>query len=163
MPRPLYVICSESGAEDRDTGLVSLFKIIDKLQLHKTPPQKQPPLTQIRITSQWMKESGDDGHEFEFEIALRPPHGEEIKAGTGTFSFALPLFRVVATLIGPLPVQGEGILWVECRVRRIGAKGWKTHETPIFIEQLPAAGSMESAIASPATESSETTVSPTQN
>src|SRR5947209_20414016 len=128
MPRPLYVICSESGAEDRETGLLSLFHIIDKLQIHTSATEEQrkkAPLTQLRITSVWMSEPGDENQEFEFEVVLRPPQGEEFKAGRGSFTFALPFFRITAKIIGPLPIQGEGILWIECRTRRMGVKGWK--------------------------------------
>ena len=86
-----------------------------------------------------MKDKGDDDNEFEFAIVLRPPHGEELSMGSGKFSFTLPLFRVAAKLFGGLPLQsGDGILWVECRVRKVGAKGWQyRQEYPIYVEELP--------------------------
>lgn len=162
MPRPLYVICSESGSEDRETGLLSIYNVVDKLQVHNaaSPEQRQnAPLTQLRITSVWMSEPGDEGNEFEFEVVLRPPHGEEFKAGRGTFTFALPFFRIVAKIIGPLPIKGEGTLWVESRARKIGTKGWKAHEIPIIIEKLPAPVTSEVTVV-PEKQASPETSSP---
>lgn len=141
MPRPVYIVCSESSSDDKETGLLSIFNIIDKVQFSKNPAigQRQvAPLVQLRITAGWMKEKGDDGSEFEFALVLRPPHKEDINIGSGTFSFTLPLFRVTAKLIGGLPLDGDGILWIECRVRKVGARGWQNRqEYPIFVEELP--------------------------
>lgn len=137
------MVCSESGSEDKETSLLSVFNILDKVQFSRSQSagnRKAAPLVQLRVTAVWMQEKGDSDNEFEFSVVLRPPHGEEIAAGGGTFCFTLPLFRVTAKLIGGLPFNGgEGILWIECRVRKVGAKGWQARqEYPIFVEELPA-------------------------
>jgi hypothetical protein len=139
MPLPVYILCSESGSEDKETGLLSLFNVIDKLRVNTGAmpmPLTAAPITQLRITAVWMREQGDDGNEFEFEVIFRPPKGDEIKAMRGTFSFAMPLYRIIARVIGMFPIQGEGVLWIENRVRKVGAGGWRKQESPIFIEQF---------------------------
>jgi hypothetical protein len=142
MPRPLYIVCSESGSEDKETGVLSLYNVIDKLQINKGPPSSKitnAPLTQIRITSVWMQEDGDDEREFEFEVVFRPPHEQTSKVAHGTFSFTMPLFRMTVKIFGLPYIKGDGIFWIESRVRKVGTLGWKLQEYPIFIEQLPAA------------------------
>ena len=43
MPRPIYIICHQMGTEDRETGLISLFFIIEKMQVAQLvlPPGAQ--------------------------------------------------------------------------------------------------------------------------
>jgi hypothetical protein len=33
MPKPVYIICSQAGIEDKRTGLVSIFNVIEKIQI----------------------------------------------------------------------------------------------------------------------------------
>jgi hypothetical protein len=142
MPKGIYVICSESGSEDKETGLLSLFNIIDKIQFAKGPaPQKNSaPLTQLRMTACWMREEMDKDHDFEFEAVLKlPMEIDEVVIGKGTFIFDNPFFRINVRILGPLNFKGDGILLMESRVRKIGARAWHTHSRPIIIEQIPAA------------------------
>jgi hypothetical protein len=37
MPKPVYIICAEAGAEDKVTGLASYFNVVEKLQVREIP------------------------------------------------------------------------------------------------------------------------------
>jgi len=142
MPIPLYVICSESASEDKSTGLLSLFHIIEKIQIgtHRAgEPIPRAPVSQMRVTAVWMKESMDDDHEFEFETVLIPPNGEGKVIGSGSFVFTKDLFRINSGVLwGGLSGMKNGILWIESHIRKAGVKGWQVQKSPIFIEHLPA-------------------------
>jgi hypothetical protein len=138
MPKPNYIICSESGSEDKETGLISLFNLVDTFQITKGPPlPTASPIAQLRVTSSWMRESGDEGKDFEFEALVKPPHGDEIKLAKGSFEFKTKFARVSVRLLGLFPVTGEGIFWVETRIRRSGSKGWTSQKTPLIFELIP--------------------------
>jgi hypothetical protein len=147
MPRPLFIICSESGAEDKDTGLLSLFGLVQAIQVTKGPraPQNSPAMNQLRITASWMQESGDESKEFEVEVAVVPPAGEEVFLGRQEFTFEQQFFRMTIRVIGLIPVKTEGLHWVEARVRRLGAKAWLVQKSPLQVELLSSGISEENA------------------
>jgi hypothetical protein len=142
MPRPIYIICSQGGSEDKASGQVSLFNVIDKLFLRRNqpntpPPPPQPGISQIRITASWMRVSGDYDQEFEFETRMFfPPENAMYGVAKGTFTFAQDWQRLTNVLVGPLPIQGPGILRVQNRVRRKGSEEWVAQECPIIVEEV---------------------------
>jgi hypothetical protein len=139
------MICSESGAEDATTRLVSVFNVIEKVQVPRAP--EHPPagalgvlrVLPFRVLSVWMRcEEDAPGEPYEFQVALRyPGQAEAAVVARGRFAFVDLLSRVV--LAGPFPLgPAAGILWVECGIRRLGAPGWLTQQYPILIEDVPA-------------------------
>jgi hypothetical protein len=139
------MICSESGAEDAGTRLVSIFNVIEKVQVPRTP--EPPPGAAVavlralpfRVLSVWMRTEEDTpGEPYEFQVALRHPgQAEAAVVARGHFAFIDLLSRVV--LAGPFPLgPATGILWVECRIRRVGGAVWLKQEYPILLEEVPA-------------------------
>src|SRR5436853_7225986 len=66
MPRPVYIICHQTGMEDRESGLISLFFVIEKL--HVTPftlpqgvhvPMMIIPQQPFRVVATWMRNPDD--------------------------------------------------------------------------------------------------------
>ncbi|OGQ82489.1 MAG: hypothetical protein A3F90_08870 [Deltaproteobacteria bacterium RIFCSPLOWO2_12_FULL_60_19] len=142
MPKPVYIICSQGGSEDKNTGLVSLFNVVEKIQIIESPPpasgQQPPPKTPtFRTLAVWMRADSDKPEdEFEFEVALSvPPTDREIVGGTGRFSFTKPLHRFFLDFFG-LPIEGPGTLLVESRIRKVGDKEWLRQSYPIFLERV---------------------------
>ncbi len=145
MPRPVYIICSESGSEDAQTGLVSHYHVIEKLrvvdfaQLQRQGAAVLVPTNMFRATAVWMRTEDDPPEqEFEFETAFyMPPDGEELVVQKGRFFFTpeKPLYRMmVSGQSSPLPAPG--LLRVENRVRRVGAKEWIRQDFPIIVETI---------------------------
>jgi hypothetical protein len=143
MPRPLYIICAESGSEDNRTGLVSHYNVIETIQLQKQPEGMPPgavepgsirlPMLKFRATAVWMKREDEPQGEYEFEMKLYiPPTSKEVLVQSGTFSFSpgKPLYRIVLIAAGPA-FESPGTFRVESRVRRIGTDKWETQDYPI--------------------------------
>jgi hypothetical protein len=149
MPTPTFIICSESAADDRDTGLASLFNLIDTFQVAKgfVPPQNplgSNIIAQMRVTACWMRSDGDQDKEFEFEFVVKTPKGDEIRLGSGEFLFKTMFARISVKLVQIFPIIELGIFWVEARIHRLGAsKGWLVQKTPICVQELPAPPSTE--------------------
>src|SRR4051794_40029299 len=102
MPRPIFIICSGSGAEDRTTGLLSIFNVIDKVMFHRVPlPQPtSPPVVEMRVTAAWSREEQDVDQEYEYEVVVSvPPEGDEHIVGRGRFAFTLPNQRISARVL----------------------------------------------------------------
>src|SRR6516162_554291 len=130
MPRPLYIICAESGSEDARTGLVSHFNVIESIQVWKrvdsnSSDQVRLPMLTFRATAVWMKNEGEPDGEYEFQMVLHlPPTNKELVAQEGRFSFlGKPFFRIALIAGGP-PFEGPGVFRIESRVRRVGAEKW---------------------------------------
>jgi len=145
MPKPVYIICSGSGSEDKTTGLISLFQVIEKLRFSSVVPLDLSivsPLMEMRVTAIWMRCPEDEGQEFEFETrVLLPPEDTIIKLGEqGKFSFAQHHHRLVAIMRGFPPFRGSGIMRFQSRLRRAGTEEWLfLQEYPVIVEQEIAA------------------------
>src|SRR5271157_2017399 len=74
MPRPVYIICSLGGAEDKATGLISLFHVLETVNIVRRPPDRGISPITIRTTAVWMRTEGDDESvEYEFQSIFRSP------------------------------------------------------------------------------------------
>ncbi len=141
MPRPVYIICSLGGAEDKATGLISLFHVLETVNIVRRPPDRGISPITIRTTAVWMRTEGDDESvEYEFQSIFRsPPHGTEAIIRAGQFSFGKPLFRFVADVTF-MSFVCPGTLTVVHRIRKMEeGSTWLTQEYSIMLEdQTPA-------------------------
>jgi hypothetical protein len=127
MPKPIYIICSEGGAEDKTTGLVSHFNVLETIELIVEQDDSQGgdaiPAVNYRIqtVAVWGRSPEDDPETwYESEVCLHiPPEGKEIFGGKHVFRFEKTRFRVTANLQS-LPVIGSGVLRIEHRIRPSG-------------------------------------------
>ena len=110
MPIPVYIICCESGTEDKYTGMASLFNIIDRISLKTTDAQKSeigligrtsPP---IRIVAVWSASHADDFEgEFisEVRMSLLPKNQEAtLLSDSVRFTSAMPRHRSTVIVSG---------------------------------------------------------------
>jgi len=141
MPKPVYILCSESGSEDKITGLVSLFNLIEKIQIVKREQNEPVPSLSLRVTATWARGEDELDQLFEFETAAYlPPDNDEMMLGKGEFRFTMPFQRITMRMQGSLVFQGPGMLRIENRIRRAGTDEWFRQEYPILVEvQVPPA------------------------
>lgn len=142
MPRPVYIICSESGAVDGATNLVSHFSVLEQISFRRRPDEEKledrpPALFKCRVVAVWLKTEDDVvGRDYESQIVLvSPPEGKETIVGQQHFTFASDkwLQRFIADLVGPFPATGSGTLWIKHRIRMVGDAEWMTQEFPIVV------------------------------
>lgn len=144
MPRPVYIICSESGSQDLNTGLVSHFQVIETIQISQIPiPAGAPvavPALMFRATAVWMRNDDDPpDQEYEFETAFYPPPlGAEqiVQQGRFVFEAGKPLYRMIVMGQGP-PFDGAGLFRIESRIRVAGQEGWLRQDYPIPVVAVP--------------------------
>lgn len=142
MPRPVYIICSESGVTDRVTGLVSFFNTLETITTTLTILPKNSDRSaeyqqlSFFTAAVWMQEEGEEqDQEYEYQTVLRIPgaHQENVVA-QGTFKFSAPLQRIQITIRGR-PFMVPGILYVESRIRAaVGDGSWLKQDYPLRIE-----------------------------
>jgi hypothetical protein len=145
MPKPIFIIVCQTGTQDKDTGAISLFHVVEKIEatILKPPPEGfQGPIfiqtMPLRVVATWMK-SDDDAHdqEFDFHIAgYMPPDRKVGFEANGKFTFAegMPLHRLTVNISGQIPITEPGVMWVENRVRKSGTdSAWLSQEYPILI------------------------------
>lgn len=135
MPRPVYILCSRSGAEDKVTGLLSHYHVLERISFTSPMPDQPNVSFCLRVTAVWMREEGDDPEQgYEFQFVLRfPPGGEESIVAEGTFRFSHPLHRMIVDT----PIArfgGPGLFRVENRIRPVGTEGWSTQHYPILLD-----------------------------
>lgn len=143
MPRPVYIICSQSGTEDKYTGLLSHFDVVEKLLITKIDASSELSTagcpSPLRIVSVWMKNEDDaDNEEYEYKTSLSfPPTDTKRELSSGRFEFAKPLHRISVEIVGWLPIQGSGVMWVESKIRNLSKSdqtAWISQTYPIFLE-----------------------------
>ena len=148
MPRPVLIVCAESGAVDKLTNRLSVFDVVEKVnfqRLENPVPTAILPKFKMQVIAVWMRQDNDsDDDQFESEfVIVTPAHQQEASVIRMMFSFApgKQLFRGIAVMDSPLPIDGAGRMEILNRVRKAGSnEGWITQSYPIFIEEtvLPA-------------------------
>lgn len=146
MPESAYIVCAQNVTRDEKNNLVSLNSVIERMLIridkkHKKPKKKKgegPPLipAPLKGISVWSRESGDTDKEFESEVLLKTPDGEEsvMAETTFTFSEAQNLQRIFLNFAGIPWMDKSGTLIVESRVRKKGNKRWKSQSYPIIVD-----------------------------
>jgi hypothetical protein len=141
MPRPGYVMFALSGADDRVSNLVSLFDIVEVINVFQPDPAIQ--FNQIaskpnRIVVTWLREDVDtDTDRFEGQIACVGPDGIDLFAyNAETFSFhpAAPFYRWTAPIM-PFGFNVLGVHQIEARLRRVGEQEWLYRQSFPFVVQ----------------------------
>src|SRR6266705_2961984 len=98
MPRPIYILCCQSGAEDKYSGLLSHYNVFEKFLISKIDKTKDsqtrqpapgPFMDQMRVVCVWMKTEEDSAKdEFECTIeAVIPPTQKRVGLYEGKFQF----------------------------------------------------------------------------
>jgi hypothetical protein len=153
MPRPVYLLCSQSYAVDRESNQISFFNLIEEVKIVKRPDDSDATDKQavahkhisMRIVSAWMKADDDSPDQvFEVEVAIKLPKEsgghEETVISRPTLSFTKPFHRLLANEFSIPGVEAPGILWFECRIRRAGEKEWLARqEYPILLTPVETA------------------------
>jgi len=143
MPKPVYILCSESGAEDKLTGLVSHFKVLEQIVVFELPKPQEGQMGVIslipcQIVAVWAKEEEDDpAQEYEFRVLLSlPSKPEPILAASGRLVFeeTKPRHRTTVGVAG-LAFHGTGVFRVEHQIRPVGGddQSWlvQSYEVPV--------------------------------
>lgn len=138
MPKPLFIICSQGGSEDKASGSLSLFNIVEKIKISKKLHSGMMPMFQFRITSVWMREPEDTAdREFEWSVVVCAPiTNSELTVGSGVMTFDSPTYRITANILGPMPIDGAGTLRAISRIRVPGATEWNCQEYPVIVEEF---------------------------
>ena len=143
MPKPVYILCAESGSVDAKTNRMSHFNIIEKIAVTKARVPRQtkpmpgaPPLNSMQVVSVWMRTAQDtENQEFEYELDISLPHSQKKHTpGKGRFKFTKPLQRITVGIVGLLPFSRSGLMKIQCRIRKVGDRKWLRQEYPIIIE-----------------------------
>ncbi|MBY0525064.1 MAG: hypothetical protein K2R98_16790 [Gemmataceae bacterium] len=144
MPRPLYIICSESGSEDKLSGLVSFYRVIDAFQIHKTKKGQPPPPTgaltvPLRVTAAWRRSQDDvPTQEWDFQFVFKFSPGDKVDVvSEGQFTFDKGTRRFVLVLPG-IAFNSPGTFQVESRIRRSGDPPgeWISQDYPISVDDV---------------------------
>lgn len=144
MARPVYLICSESGSEDKETGLVSHFTVVEKIQFRPIdatnlgPGQAiAVPQSAFSVTAVWMREKDETADDwFDYSLVVLAPDNEPILGAGGQFQFTRPLHRFTFRSHLTFAFNQSGLVVVESKIRKVGTKDWLTQSYPIVVEQV---------------------------
>src|SRR5262245_49785220 len=125
MPIPAYVMCSSSGAVDQRTNLVSLFNVVEAIDVYAAGTPEKDIKTQagrgnsLFVMAVWLREDADlPSAKYDGEIAIILPTGEElVTVGARDFEFPQSdvFFRFQAPTVPLVGFPSLGICRVEAR------------------------------------------------
>jgi hypothetical protein len=140
MPIPAYIICAQSASFDEDTKQASYFQAIESVQVEAFDVRSVPegmipaiePLRMVGVAC-WLREESEGGQEFEFLLRIRNPTQDRIAdIATGTFKFEKPFHRFpVAIRLTGTKLEGKGIMYFECGIRKDANQNWQFQSYPI--------------------------------
>lgn len=147
MPKPVYMLCAESGAVDRFTNLVSVYNIFERIQIADAIPssglQRAAHIgsLNIRIISVVMREDADEGRDFDFELSIHLPQENPTIMQAGVFQFKSIYHRFLVDFVGVAKLK-PGNLEVFCKIKPKGDLDWLIEQEfmiPIELASEPAA------------------------
>jgi hypothetical protein len=140
MPRPVSLICAEGGSEDKTTGLISVFNVIEQISFKRAEPNQPQMPFKMRIITSWLREESDrDEQQFECEVSfLQPASHTEVPLAKTDFAFVKgkPLFKTIILFESALPIDGEGLMEVHCKVRHKNSDTWQIQSHPIIVKEI---------------------------
>lgn len=134
MPRPLFIICAESASVDRYSNDLSIFNVIEGIQVfsgnadgspNKSAPADGLPFLNVRIVAVWVADDIDRPHEYEQETRVRVGNRER-RPHHGTFRFTTRNHRFLVNIARFTPEPG--ICVVEHAIRKVGDEHWQTQQ-----------------------------------
>jgi hypothetical protein len=140
MPISAYIICAQSVSFDEETKQASYFQAIESIQIEVIPvasvPQGAiPAIETLRMVGVacWLREENEEGQEFEFLLRMRNPTLDRIAPiAAGTFKFEKPFHRFpVAIRLTGAKLEGNGIMYFECGIRKDANEDWHFQSYPI--------------------------------
>ncbi len=108
-----YFLICESMSTDRETNRVSLFNVLEDLQVFATESaeQRQLPVTHLVAVACWNREPGDEDQDFQMTLRIHAP-GQDPKDFSLNFKMERPRHRLSLRLQG-LPKLEPGELKFE--------------------------------------------------
>jgi hypothetical protein len=145
MPKPFYMLCSQTGSIDKDSGLISHFNVIEKLHLMIPRAGEKAgsvALLPMMICATWTREDKDkETDEFEFEMAFKLSDLPETVMHKGLFKFEKEHYRILVMGQFSLPEEKpkSGFWNFESRVRKSGVKTWlrQNFQIPVEVTEAP--------------------------
>jgi hypothetical protein len=113
MPKLEYFLICESMSTDQETNRVSLFHVLEDLQVLPpgTTPQQQLVVPQFVAVSCWNREPGDEDKEFQAILRIHPPD-DEPRDFSMNFQMTRPRYRLSLRFQG-MPKLEPGVLKFE--------------------------------------------------
>jgi len=153
---PLYIICSETSVQDKESNLLTLCNVIEKLTI--TGPSspgmdsQRPivPILRLHATAVWIREEGDEGREFEARFTITPPGQPPIDLPLTKFKIPSPahLQRLRFVYDGPPFFTAGGVLTITSQVRPAGSDSpWRSqaYVIPVEVDEAAAKAFAEAA------------------
>ena len=116
MPRPRYIVCSETRIVDRETGLCTYCNVADGLTFSSSQdPRSVEPRDRISravrmyVSATWLRSTDSESqYDFEFETRIHIPGGKDpIPMTNGMFRFDKVSHRIDTAVLFPLVLPGK--------------------------------------------------------
>jgi hypothetical protein len=141
MPTLGYMICCETQTVDA-TGLVSHINVLNSLLAVQVVAAGQQPLPgdqgasagKMTVSATWIRDTGEEDAECEFEFIIRDPNGVDQSISRGTCRFEKPFHRIDIFLPHPPFTLVSGVHVIECRIRRQGTDEWTKQKYPFWVD-----------------------------
>lgn len=146
MPRPQFIICSQSTAIDQDSNSLSIFNVMEGISIHlgNEHPQQAEDFKpgnvlntlNFRVVAVWMREENDSPKdEYDYEFYIHPPGEAEKEMSKGTFHFTSVFQRFQMHVFRDRPWQASGMLKVICKIRKRATEANKKHPQQTYQQE----------------------------
>lgn len=139
MPRLLLFAPCERVIVEQGANTVSLIALLQGLTLHHTEPTTPDAAIQQRwyVLSIWLKEPGDDDHQFQQRITFVAPSGRQAIEAFTDFTMTKEFQRNVAQFQA-FPVGEEGHYDLRLEFKRRSDENWTMLASyPLSVTHVP--------------------------
>ena len=135
MPRHLWTILCTNSSIDQATNNISLFSVIEQVQISQAPTDQQIVLTtQFHLVMLWMRSNLDQPEMGTARFSLQFPTGEVLNGAEIQVELSTAIrSRTVITIAG-LPLRGPGLYTFISEFRAVDATEFsRVHELPLQV------------------------------
>jgi hypothetical protein len=140
MPKPVYILCAENITEDKSSGLISIYSVLERIEIKfqvmpqaQPLPQQQPfpPIggfrfpTTFKAIAVWAREPSDVGKSYEGDWIISVPGSDRVVIPANVLRFTRDANLNRNILVSMLPITQSGTVVIEHRIKRKGANTWK--------------------------------------
>jgi len=138
MSKLLWSILCKKASIDQASNNVSLFEIVDQLNLQGPPPGERILVpAQFDLATLWMRSDVDTPESDLARLTIEMPDGEIVESSTFEVNLAQAVRHRNILSLSSLPVHGPGLYYFNIELQEVPGEWKRIHQVPLQVTLSP--------------------------
>lgn len=123
MVEHVWTVICKSSARDTETHSVSLFEILESMEIVGKGARGVLPLN-AHVMSYWTRRDPNVGCRAESRLILCMPNGKTGESSKQSIELIDPLRLITRSMVNEVPIEGPGVYKMRVELRQDGEENW---------------------------------------